>query len=56
MYVKKQISSLIKLYNIYEEVPESFLDETDVDNYFYHNILDIAPIDNASARVSKGSN
>ena len=56
MSVKKQISSLSKLYTIYEEVPESFLDETDVDSYFYHNILDIALIDNRIVRVSKGSN
>ena len=51
MSVKKQISSLSKLYTIYEEVPESFLDETDVDSYFYHNILDIALIDNRIVRV-----
>ena len=56
MSVKKQISSLSKLYTIYEEVPESFLDETDVDNYFYHNILDVALIDNRIVRVSNGSN
>ena len=56
MSVKKQITSLSKLYAIYEEVPESFLDETDVDSYFYHNILDIALIDNRIVRVIKGSN
>ena len=33
-----------------------FFDETDVDSYFYHNILDIALIDNRIAGVSKGSN
>ena len=32
------------------------MDETDVDNHFYHNILDIALIDNRIARVSKSSN
>ena len=32
------------------------MDETDVDSYFYHNILDIALIDNRIVRVSKGSN
>ena len=36
---KKQISSLCKLYSVYEEIPEEFLDETDVDSYFFHNIL-----------------
>ena len=39
---KKQISSLCKLYSIYEEIPEEFLEETDVDSYFYHNFLDIS--------------
>ena len=56
MSIKKQIPSLSKLYTIYKEVTESFLDETDVDSYFYHNILDIALIDNRIFRVSKGSN
>ena len=56
MSVKKQISSLGKLYTFNEKVPENFLDETDVDIYFYHNILDIALIDNRIVRVSKGSN
>ena len=42
MSTKKQISSFSKLYSIYEEVPEEFLDETDVDSYFYHSILDIS--------------
>ena len=46
MSVKKQLPSLSILYTFYEEVPGSFLDETDVDNYFYHNILDIALIEN----------
>ena len=53
MSIKKQNSSLSKLYTLYEEVPESFLDETDVDIHFYHNI---ALIDNRIVRVSKGSN
>ena len=44
--MEKQIPSLSELYTIYEEVPERFLDETDIDSYFYHNILDIALIDN----------
>ena len=56
MSVKKQISSFSKLYTIYKEVPESFLDETDVDSYFYHNLLDIALIGNRIVRVSEGSN
>ena len=56
MSVKKQIPSLSKLYTNYDEVPESLLDETDVDSYFYHNFLDIALIDNRIVRVSKVSN
>ena len=56
MSVKKQFSSLSKLYTLYEKVPESILDETDADSYFYHNILDFALIDIRIARVSKGSN
>ena len=56
MSIKKQIPSLSKLYTIYEEVRESFLDQTDVDSYFYHNILDIALIDKRIVRVSQGSN
>ena len=55
MSMKKQIPSLSKLYTIYEEVPENFLDETDVDSCFYDNILDIALIDIRIVRVSKCS-
>ena len=53
---KKQISSLCKFYSVYEEIPEEFLDETDVDSYFCHNILDISRSHNRIVRVSKGSN
>ena len=56
MSVKRQLPNLSKLYRIWEEVPENFLDETDGDSWFYHNILDIALIDNRIVRVSKGSN
>ena len=56
MSVKKQLVCSNKLYTKYEEVPERFLDETDVDSYFYHKILDIALIDNRIVRVSKGPN
>ena len=41
MSTKKQISSLCKLYSVYQEIPEEFLDQTDLDSYFYYNILDI---------------
>ena len=56
MSVKKRIPSLSHLYTIYEEVLENFLDETDVDSYFYHNILNNALTDNRIVRISKGSN
>ena len=42
MSVKKQIPSLCKLYSFYEERPEEFLEKTDVDSYFYHNICGIS--------------
>ena len=35
---------------------KEFLDETDVDGYFYHNILDISQSHHRIVRVSKGSN
>ena len=56
MSTKKQFSSLSKLYSIYEEIPKEFSDETDVDSYFYHNILDISQYHHRRVRVSKGSN
>ena len=56
MSTKKQISSLCKLYSVYEEIPEELLDETDVDSYLYHNILDISQSHHRIVRVSKGSN
>ena len=56
MSTKKQNSSLCKLYSVYEEIPEEFLDETDVDSYFYHNILDISQSHHRIVRISKGSN
>ena len=55
MSTKKQISSLCKLYSVYEEIPE-FLNEADVDSYFYLNILDISQSHHRIVRVSKGSN
>ena len=56
MSVKKQIPSLCKLYSFYEEIPEEFLDETDVDSYFYQNIFDISQSQHRIVRVSRGSN
>ena len=56
MSTKKQYSSLCKLYSVYEEIPEDFLDETDVDSYFYHNILDISQSHNRIVRVRREPN
>ena len=56
MSTKKQISSLCKLYSVYEEILEEILDETDVDSYLYHNISDILQSHHRIVRVSKGSN
>ena len=56
MSVKNQNFSLCKLYSVNEEIPEDFLDETDVDSYFFHNILDISQSHNRIVRYSKGSN
>ena len=53
---KRPISSLCNLYSVYEGKPEEFLDEADVDSYFYHNILDISQSHHGIVRVSKGSN
>ena len=52
----KKIFSLCNLYSIYEEIPEEFLDETDVDSYLYHIILDISKSHHRIVRVCKGSN
>ena len=56
MSVKKQIPSLRKLHSLYEEKAEDFLDETDVDSFFYRNIFDIFQSQHRIARVSRGSN
>ena len=56
MSVKKQIPSLSTLYSFYEELPEEFLDETDVDSCFYHNSFDISQSQHRIVWVSRGSN
>ena len=55
MSVKMQIPSLCKLYSFYEELPEEFLDETDLDSYFFHNPFDIPQSRHRIVRVSRGS-
>ena len=56
MSVKKQVPSFCKFYSFYEEIPEEFLEETDVDSYFYHNIFDISQSQHRFVRDSRGSN
>ena len=56
MSVKKQIPSLCKLHSFYEKIPEEFLDETDVDSYFYQNIYDNSQSQHRILRVSRGPN
>ena len=56
MSVKKQIPSLCKLYSFYEEIPEEFSDETDVDSHFYQTFFDISQSQHRIVRVSRGSN
>ena len=56
MSTKKQIFSLCKIYSVYEQILEKVLDETDVDSYFYHNILDILQFHHRIVRFSKRSN
>ena len=47
---------MCKLYSVYEEIPEEFLNERDVDSYFYYSILDISQSHHRKVRVNKGSN
>ena len=54
--VRKQIPSWCKLCSSYEEIPEEFLDETDVDSYFCHNNFDISQSQHRIARDSRVSN
>ena len=54
MSVRKQTPSLCKFSTFYEERPEKFLNETDVDSYFYYNIFDISQSQLRIVRVSRG--
>ena len=56
MSVKQQILTLCKLYSFYEELPDEFFDETDIDSYFYHNICYIFQSHHWIVRASRGSN
>ena len=55
MSVKKQIPSFVQNFSFYDELPEEFLDETDVDSYFYHKIFDISQSQHRIVRVSRDS-
>ena len=56
MSITNQIPSLCKRFSFYEEIPEEFLDETDVDTYFYLNVFDIFQSQYQIVQVSRGSN
>ena len=56
MSVKKQIPTFCKLYSFYEEIPQEFLDKTDVDSSFYHNFFDISQSKQRVVRISRGFN
>ena len=56
MSVKKQIPSLCKLFSFYKEIPEEFVDETEVDSYFYYIIFEISQSQHRIVQVSRGSN
>ena len=51
-----QPPSMCKVFSFYEEIPEEFLDKTDVDNYFYHNIFDISQPQHRKIRFSGSPN
>ena len=46
----------MQTFSFYEEIPQDFLDETEVDSYFYNNIFDISQSQHRIVRVSRGSN
>ena len=56
MSVKKQIPGLLKLCSFYDELPEEFLDEINVDSCFYQNIFDFSLSQQRRVQVSRGSN
>ena len=55
MSAKKQIPTRCKLYSFYEEIPEEFFDETDVNSSFNHSIFDISQSRHRIVRVSRSS-
>ena len=56
MSLKNQLPALFTLYNINEEIPENFLDESDIDSYFFYSILNISTVEGRLLRLSRSSN
>ena len=56
MAVKIKFPVCADIFSFYEEKPEMFLDEADVDSSSYHNILDISHSQHRIVRVIRGSN
>ena len=56
MSVKKQSSSLCKIYSFYKELPEEFLEETGWDSYFHNKVSDISQSQHRIVRPSKRCN
>ena len=54
--IKKWTLSLCKFDSFFEEIPEEFSDETDVDSFFYHHLFDKSQSQHQKIDVSKGSN
>ena len=53
---KSKLLACANFYSVYDEIREEFLDETDLDSYFYHNILDISQSHHRKLLVSQVSN
>ena len=51
MPIESQLTTLSKLYSIYEEIPEDLLDAADIDSYFYHSILNVTKKENCLVRL-----
>ena len=55
VYQKANFQLVQTLFSV-RRITSEFLDQTDVDSYFYHNVLDISQSHNRIDRVSKRSN
>ena len=42
------------MFSFYEELPVKLLDDTDVESYFYHNIVNFSQSQRRIKRVRKG--